>query len=47
MLNFIERLIGLALDNGDGSIEFILVVFLIFLFGAIAFRLITQLDRSR
>jgi len=43
MLDFIERFLGVAPDSNDGSIEFILVVFLIILFAAIAFRLIKNL----
>ena len=43
MLDFIERFLGVAPDSNDGSIEFTLVVFLIILFAAIAFRLIKNL----
>jgi hypothetical protein len=39
MLDFIERYFGVAPDDGDGIIEFLLFVFLIILIVAIALRL--------
>jgi hypothetical protein len=40
MLDFIERYFGVAPDNGNGSVEFLLVMFLIMLILAIALRLL-------
>ena len=39
MLDFIERHVGVAPDNGGGEIEFLLFVFLIILIVAIMLRL--------
>ena len=45
VLDFIERYFGVAPDNGDGSIEYLLIMFLTILIVAITLSVIITKDR--
>jgi energy-converting hydrogenase Eha subunit A len=47
MLDFIERYFGVAPDNGDGSIKFLLVMFLIVLIVAIVVAILLRLTITK